>query len=79
MGESVPVCFPPVLEDRFILDGFIVGGVAAVILTPLPADERAGVYKWSTAVVFFSVVGEEWLGEVLILIDGRKDGICLVA
>lgn len=78
MGEPVPVCFPPVLEDGFIFHGFIVGSVAAVILAPLPADERAGVYKWSTAVVFFSVVGEEWLGEVLILVDGRKDSIRLV-
>lgn len=78
MGEPIPVCFPPFLEYDFILHGFIEGSVAAVVLAPLPADERAGVYKWSTAVVFFSVVGEEWLGEVLILIDGRKDGIRLV-
>ena len=74
---SVSIGFPPVFEDRFVLESFAVCGVTAIILAPGPSQQGTWVHKWSATIVLGRVVCVKRQRKRAILIDGYQHCICL--
>ena len=77
VSHSKPIGFPPVFEDRLILQCNIIGRISSILLAPCPSSQRPWVYKETTVAILFSIVCVKWQGKRVVLVDRDEGSICL--